>query len=165
MYPFVLMACSSLFPAFAHEAAQQPAPSPAPKVHKIAVGGEGGWDYLTVDSAARRLYVSRGNRVVVLDLDKETVVGELPDTPGIHGVAIVPELGETSPGKFAAVSTVTTQAGARTMTIDPKTHKLYLSAATAGPAPAPAAPRAEKAKTKGRRNMVPGSFVIIVVGD
>ena len=67
------------------------AANPEWKVHKIAVGGEGGWDYLTVDSDTRRLYVSRGNRVVVVDLDKETVVGELPETPGIHGVAIVPE--------------------------------------------------------------------------
>jgi DNA-binding beta-propeller fold protein YncE len=78
----------------------------APKVHKIAVGGEGGWDYLTVDSDARRLYVSRGNRVVVLDLDKETVVGELADTPGIHGIAIVPELGKgfTSNGSDSSVT-------------------------------------------------------------
>ena len=42
------------------------------KAHKIAVGGEGGWDYFTVDSDARRLYVSRANRVVVIDLDNST---------------------------------------------------------------------------------------------
>src|SRR5579871_6364999 len=64
------------------------------KVRTIPVGGDGGWDYLTVDSAARRLYISRGTRVVVVDLDAEKVVGELPDTPGIHGIAIVPELGK-----------------------------------------------------------------------
>src|SRR5215469_4576692 len=77
-----------------------------PKVHKIAVGGEGGWDYLTVDSEAQRLYVSRGNRVVVIDLARETVVGELPDTPGVHGIALVPDStkGFTSNG---ADSTVT----------------------------------------------------------
>ena len=86
-----------------------PAPAPqsaAPKVHKIAVGGEGGWDYLTVDSEARRLYVSRGNRVVVVDLEKETVVGELSDTPGIHGIAVVPGLGKgfTSNGSDSSVT-------------------------------------------------------------
>ena len=45
------------------------APAPPMKTHKIAVGGEGGWDYLTVDAESRRLYVSRGTRVVVVDLD------------------------------------------------------------------------------------------------
>ncbi len=317
-------------------------PKAQTKVHKIAVGGEGGWDYLTVDSAARRLYVSRGNRVVVIDVDKETVVGELPETPGIHGIAIVPELGkgytsngsdstvtvfdlkslkaikkleargvpdailydsvskrvftfnhrtddataidtvedavvgtitfeaepeaaiadgqghifvnlrstseigefdakslkilhrwplapgirpnglgfdakhrrlfstcgnqtmvvidadkgavlgtaeigkgsdgcvfdpgtglayssngegtitvvqESGPGKFAAISTIPTQSGARTMAIDPQTHRLYLSAATIAP------DTAGQPQGRGRRNFVPGSFVILVVGD
>src|SRR5947208_5236059 len=60
---------------------------------EIPVGGEGGWDYLSVDSANRRLYVSHATKVVVIDLDKEEVVGEVADTPGIHGFAIAPELG------------------------------------------------------------------------
>ena len=96
-----LIACSFL----AQVPAQGSAPS-SPKVHKIAVGGGGGWDYLTVDPDARRLYISRGNRVVVLDLDKETVVGELGDTPGVHGIAIVPELGKgfTSNGGDSSVT-------------------------------------------------------------
>lgn len=50
-----------------------------PKQHKIAVGGEGGWDYLTVDSAARRLFVSRGNRVVVIDLTGKIEARGVPD--------------------------------------------------------------------------------------
>ncbi len=62
-------------------------------VRKIAVGGEGGWDFLEVDAANRRLYVTRGTRVVVLDIDTEKVVGEIADTPGVHGVAFVPDLG------------------------------------------------------------------------
>ena len=84
-----------------------PAPGPAmTKVHKIAAGGEGGWDYLTVDPESQRLYVSRGNRVMVVDLAKETVVGELTDTPGIHGIAVVPELnkGFTSNGSDSSVT-------------------------------------------------------------
>jgi DNA-binding beta-propeller fold protein YncE len=60
---------------------------------EIPVGGEGGWDYLSVDSANRRLYVSHATKVVVIDLDKEEVAGEIADTPGIHGFAIAPELG------------------------------------------------------------------------
>ena len=58
----------------------------------IQIGGEGGWDYLTVDSAARRLYVSHATHVVVVDLDTNKVVGDIPDTPGVHGIAIAPEL-------------------------------------------------------------------------
>jgi len=59
---------------------------------EIAIGGEGGWDYLSVDSAARRLYVSHGTHVVVVDLDANKVVGDIPDTPGVHGIAVAPEL-------------------------------------------------------------------------
>lgn len=59
----------------------------------IAIGGEGGWDYLTVDSAAHRLYVSHATRVHVVDTEKGTIVGEVPDTQGVHGIALAPELG------------------------------------------------------------------------
>jgi DNA-binding beta-propeller fold protein YncE len=61
-------------------------------VGEIKIGGEGGWDYLTVDSAARRLYVSHATHVVVVDIDANKVVGDIPDTPGVHGIAIAPEL-------------------------------------------------------------------------
>ena len=61
---------------------------------EIPVGGEGGWDYLSVDSNARRLYVSHGAKVVVIDIDAEKVVGEITNTPGVHGVAIAPDLGK-----------------------------------------------------------------------
>jgi len=61
-------------------------------LNEIKIGGEGGWDYLTVDSAARRLYVSHASHVVVVDIDKNTVVGDIPDTPGVHGIALAPEL-------------------------------------------------------------------------
>jgi YVTN family beta-propeller protein len=60
---------------------------------KIRLGGEGGWDYLTVDSSAHRLYISRSTRVMVVDLDTDTAVAEIPNTPGVHGIALVPELG------------------------------------------------------------------------
>jgi DNA-binding beta-propeller fold protein YncE len=60
---------------------------------EIPVGGEGGWDYLSVDSTNHRLYVSHATKVVVIDIDKDEVAGEIADTPGIHGFAIAPELG------------------------------------------------------------------------
>jgi DNA-binding beta-propeller fold protein YncE len=68
---------------------------------KIKLGGEGGWDYLIFDSATRRLFISRGSKVVVVDVDTEKVVGEIPDTPGVHGIALAPELnkGFTSNGR------------------------------------------------------------------
>ena len=60
-------------------------------IKEIPVGGDGGWDYLTVDEAGRRLYVSHASKFVVIDIDQDKVVGEVEDTPGIHGVAIAPE--------------------------------------------------------------------------
>lgn len=62
------------------------------KTYKL--GGEGGWDYLTVDASARRFYISRGTHVMVLDADSGKNVGEIPDTPGVHGIALAPELGK-----------------------------------------------------------------------
>jgi DNA-binding beta-propeller fold protein YncE len=60
---------------------------------EIPVGGDGGWDYLSVDEAGRRLYVSHATKVVVVDLDQEAVAGEVADTPGVHGFALAPGLG------------------------------------------------------------------------
>jgi YVTN family beta-propeller protein len=61
---------------------------------KIPIPGTGSWDYLTVDEAARRLYVSHGTQVEVLDVDSGSVVGNIPNTRGVHGVAIAPGLGK-----------------------------------------------------------------------
>jgi len=62
-------------------------------VKKIPISGQGSWDYLAVDESARRLYVSHGTQVEVLDVDAGTVIGQIPKTPGVHGIAIAPELG------------------------------------------------------------------------
>ena len=60
---------------------------------KIPIPGQGSWDYLTVDQDARRLYVSHGTQVEVLDVDSGSIAGKIPNTPGVHGIAIAPELG------------------------------------------------------------------------
>jgi len=60
---------------------------------KIPIPGQGSWDYLAVDEAARRLYVSHGTQVEVLDVDSGAIVGKIENTPGVHGIAIAPELG------------------------------------------------------------------------
>jgi len=60
---------------------------------EIPIGGDGGWDYLSVDASARRLYVTHAGKVVVIDLLKDEVSGEITNTPGVHGFAVSPELG------------------------------------------------------------------------
>jgi DNA-binding beta-propeller fold protein YncE len=87
-------------------ASQTPAKPAYHVIKRVAVGGEGGWDYLTVDTATHRLYVSRGSHVMVLDTDRDSIIGDIPHTPGVHGVALVPELGRgfTSNGRDASVS-------------------------------------------------------------
>src|SRR5882757_9872063 len=68
--------------------------APGYKVAKTwKLGGNGGWDYLTVDSDGRRLFITRATRVMVVDEDSGKLLSEIPDTPGVHGVALVPEFG------------------------------------------------------------------------
>jgi len=75
---------------------------------EIALGGEGGWDYLSIDPAARRLYVTHGTKIDVVDLNSEKLIGEIADTPGVHGFALAPELGRgfASNGSEGTVSIV-----------------------------------------------------------
>jgi YVTN family beta-propeller protein len=76
------------------------------KTYKL--GGEGGWDYLAFDNSSHYLYISRGTHVIVFDTDSGKQVGDIADTPGVHGVALVPELGRlfTSNGRENTVSVV-----------------------------------------------------------
>jgi YVTN family beta-propeller protein len=82
------------------------APPPYRVLKTIPVGGTGGWDYLSLDAEARRLYVSRSDHVTVLDTQTEKVVGEIPNTQGVHGIAIAADLGKgfTSNGRANTVS-------------------------------------------------------------
>jgi DNA-binding beta-propeller fold protein YncE len=70
-----------------------PGPSGYHVAKTIRVGGEGFWDYIVVDPLGRRIYVSHGTHVVVLDADTEAVVGDIPDTQGVHGIAVASEFG------------------------------------------------------------------------
>ena len=71
--------------------------------HKIA--SSGGWDYITADGATKRLYVSHGSQVNVLNSMTGDSVGYIPNTPGVHGIALVPSLGKgyVSAGRANAV--------------------------------------------------------------
>jgi YVTN family beta-propeller protein len=82
---------------------------PGPGYHllkKFVLGGEGGWDLLAFDSAANRLYISRGTHVMVVDPDSGAIVGDIPNTPRVHGIALAPEFGKgfTSNGGDATVT-------------------------------------------------------------
>jgi DNA-binding beta-propeller fold protein YncE len=68
--------------------APRAADGPYQFIKDVQIGGEGGWDYLNLDAAGRRLLISHGTKVVVYDLTKDAVVGEIADTPGVHGAVI-----------------------------------------------------------------------------
>jgi DNA-binding beta-propeller fold protein YncE len=106
---------------------------------EIPIGGDGGWDYLTVDGVARRLYVSHGIKMVVVDIDHDRIVGEIPDTPGVHGIAIAPDLGRgfTSNGQenkssvvdlasLRTLSKIETGKNPDGMLYEPSRHEVYL---------------------------------------
>ena len=75
-------------------------------IRRINTGGEGGWDYITVDAEGNRLFLSRGTHAMVIDLGRDSVVGDIPNTAGIHGVALAPDLnrGFTSNGRDSSVT-------------------------------------------------------------
>jgi YVTN family beta-propeller protein len=82
-------------------------PPPADRLlSRLPLGGAGGWDYLSFDAHARHLFVSRGDRVLVIDVDSGKQIGTIAGTSGVHGVAIAADLqrGFTSNGKSASVT-------------------------------------------------------------
>jgi YVTN family beta-propeller protein len=107
-------------------------------VKEIAIGGEGGWDYLSVDPAAHRLFVSHGNRIVVIDTRQDKIAGEITDTPGVHGLTLASDLrrGFVANGGDNTVSIVdlatlktiqkvSTGADPDTIAYDPTHHVVY----------------------------------------
>jgi YVTN family beta-propeller protein len=94
--------------AFALQNATAADEGPYKFLSEIPIGGEGGWDILTIDSPTHRLYLSHATKVVVVDLAKNAVAGEVTDTPGVHGFAVAPDLqrGFSTNGKEAKVSVV-----------------------------------------------------------
>jgi DNA-binding beta-propeller fold protein YncE len=76
------------------------------EVSRIRIGGEARWDYLEIDSSGHRLFVSHGSATEVIDTQSGRVIGQIPDTPGVHGIALAPDLGLgfISDGKADAVT-------------------------------------------------------------
>lgn len=104
---------------------------------KVKLGGLGGWDYLTVDQATHRIFISRGTHVMVVDPEQGKVLGDVPDTQGIHGIALAAEFnkGFTSNGRSATstvfdMTTLKTLGEAKTdkdpdaILYDPSSHEL-----------------------------------------
>ncbi len=75
-------------------------------IRTIPIGGEGGWDYLSMDSRSHRLFISRGTHMMVLNVDSGKIVGDIPNTPGVHGAAIAGRAGKgyTSNGRDDSVT-------------------------------------------------------------
>ena len=108
-------------------------------IREIPIGGEGGWDILTVDSPSQRLYLSHATKIVVVDLEKNSVGGEITDTPGVHGFVTVPELGRgfSSNGKedkasvidlktLKTISKVATGENPDALVYEPQRHEIYV---------------------------------------
>ena len=86
---FILAACAACISAVRVSATD----SSYSVIKKIPIPGQGSWDYLTIDEGARRLYVSHGTQVEVLDVDSGAIVGKIENTQGVHGIAIAPDIG------------------------------------------------------------------------
>ena len=108
-------------------------------VTQIPIGGEGGWDILTIDPAASRLYLSHATKVVVVDLNTNSVTGEIADTPGVHALVGVPEVqrGFSSNGKeskssvvdlktFKTISKIDTGANPDAVVYEPRHGEVYV---------------------------------------
>ena len=113
----------ALAAATAAASAAVPAADKAPTyklLKEIPIPGDTGWDYLSIDPEARRLYVTHGTHIVVLDLTTQTIVGDIADTPGVHGFAIAHELGKgfSSNGTESKVSVVDLKTLATTAKMD-----------------------------------------------
>jgi len=118
--------------------ASPPGPSGYKLVKTIPVGGEGFWDYVYVDSDARRVYISHGTHTVVMDADSHAVVGDIPETQGVHGIAIASDLGRgfTSNGRtndvtifdlktFKPIGNVKTDANPDAIVYEPVSKRVF----------------------------------------
>jgi DNA-binding beta-propeller fold protein YncE len=107
-------------------------------IKDIPVPGKAQWDYLRIDPDTHRLYLSHGNKVEVIDVDKGVVVGTIEDTPGVHGIALAPKLDRafTSNGQenkasivdlktLKTVAKVTTGANPDSILYEPTQNEVY----------------------------------------
>jgi hypothetical protein len=123
---------------FSSAAAPAPGSSGYHVIKTVPIPGEEGWDYVAVDSGARRVYVSHGTHVVVLNADTYGIEGDIPDTPGVHGIAMAPGLGRgfVSNGRantatifdlktLKTIGTVKTDGNPDAITYDPVSERVF----------------------------------------
>jgi hypothetical protein len=127
--------CAGLF---SRAAAPSPSSSGYHVIKTVSVPGEEGWDYLAVDSDARRVYISHGSHVVAMNADTYAIEGDIPDTPGVHGIAVARDLGRgfTSNGRantatifdlktLKTIGTVKTDSNPDAITYDAVTKRVF----------------------------------------
>ena len=105
------MRTSSLLIILAALAGPLAAQSPPANYHvtaRVKLGREGGWDYLTVDTTAHRIFISRGTHTLVVDERTDSVLADIQDTPGVHGIALAPAMNRAfiSNGRDSSVTVV-----------------------------------------------------------
>jgi len=138
-----LLAGAKLLAASATQASQDAAKLSGAVAHyrylgEIRLAGDGGWDYLSIDAIARRLYVAHGDHVDVVDIDDNKPVGRIEDTPGVHGVAIAHEInrdfvsdGQSSQASIvelqtlATIARTNTGAGPDAIVYEPAANEVY----------------------------------------
>jgi YVTN family beta-propeller protein len=129
---------AGLFTLIAATAALAVAPEGYHLLKTVPIPGDGGWDYLTVDAAGRRVYVSHASKVDVLDADSGEVVGQIADTAGVHGIAVAADVGRgfTSNGRadnvtvfdlktLKTLGTVPTGKNPDSIIYDPATKRVF----------------------------------------
>src|SRR5712671_1164093 len=107
-------------------------------IKTVSVPGDEGWDYVYVDSDARRVYISHGSHVVVMNADTYAIEGDIPDTPGVHGITVAADLGRgfTSNGRantvtifdlktLKTIGTAKTDANPDAIIYDPATKRVF----------------------------------------
>jgi DNA-binding beta-propeller fold protein YncE len=122
---------------FSHAAAK-PGSSGYHVIKTVPVPGDEGWDYIYVDSDARRVYVSHGSHVVIMNADTYAIEGDIPDTPGVHGITVASDLGRgyTSNGRgnsvtifdlktLKALGTAKTDANPDAIIYDPSSKRVF----------------------------------------
>jgi DNA-binding beta-propeller fold protein YncE len=124
--------------SFSRAASPVPGASGYHVIKTVSVPGDEGWDYLLVDADARRVYISHGSHTVVMNADTYAIEGDIPDTQGVHGIALAPELGRgfTSNGRantatifdlktLKTIGTVKTDANPDAILYDPVTKRVF----------------------------------------
>src|ERR1700676_699861 len=130
----VALFCAAVF----SHAAPKPGASGYHVIKTVPVPGDEGWDYVYVDSDARRVYISHGSHTVVMNADTYAIEGDIPDTQGVHGIAIASDLGRgfTSNGRpntvtifelktLKTIGTAKTDANPDAIIYDPATKRVF----------------------------------------